>query len=183
MIQYIKRKLKIMQLTFANRGKNLRIGKNLTVGGIKHIEIGNNVLLSDNIWLEIIEKYKTTTYPKASIRIGDNTGIGRNAVITAINEIVIGNNCLFGPNVYISDHFHGNNSVEQIEIPVGLRDLFTKGKVVIEDNVWIGYGVSILPNVTIGRCSIIGANSVVTKDVEPYTVVAGNPAKIIRKIK
>jgi acetyltransferase-like isoleucine patch superfamily enzyme len=54
---------------------------------------------------------------------------------------------------------------------------------VIEDNVWIGDKATILANVRIGRCSIVGANAVVTKDVPPYCIVGGNPARIIRKIK
>ena len=61
--------------------------------------------------------------------------------------------------------------------------LTTKGKIVVEDEVWIGANVTILPNVRIGRCSVIGAGSVVTKDIEPYTVYAGVPAKKIRDLK
>jgi acetyltransferase-like isoleucine patch superfamily enzyme len=62
------------------------------------------------------------------------------------------------------------------------RDLYSKGSVTIEDNVWIGDKVTILPNVRIGEGSVIGANSVVTKDIPPFCVAAGNPAKIIRKL-
>ena len=63
-----------------------------------------------------------------------------------------------------------------------LRKLYSKGPVIIEDNVWIGEGVAILPNVIIGENSIIGANAVVTKDIPRNSVVGGNPAKIIRTL-
>ena len=67
-------------------------------------------------------------------------------------------------------------------VPPIKRELRTKGEVVIGDNVWIGDKASILPGVIIGKGSIVGANSVVTKDVPPFTVVGGNPAKIIKKL-
>lgn len=68
-------------------------------------------------------------------------------------------------------------------LPPLFRPLFSKGPVIIGKNVWIGDKATILPGVTIGDGSIIGANSVVTKDVPAYSVVAGNPAKIIKTIK
>jgi acetyltransferase-like isoleucine patch superfamily enzyme len=82
--------------------------------------------------------------------------------------------------VYISDHSHGEiNSSILSTIPVE-RPLISKGSVVIENNVWIGEGVCILPGVRIGSNSIIGANAVVTKNIPANVVVAGNPARIIK---
>ena len=103
--------------------------------------------------------------------------------IGAINQIIIGDNVLIGSNVLITDHSHGINDDEDIDIAPSKRKLYSKGPVIIEDNVWIGENVSILPNVRIGKNSIIGANSVVLKDVPAYSIVAGNPAKVIKCIK
>ncbi|MBR4243334.1 MAG: hypothetical protein IKR98_05525 [Bacteroidaceae bacterium] len=69
-----------------------------------------------------------------------------------------------------------------LDTPANLRPIVSKGPVVIEDNVWIGEMACIMPGVTIGRGAIVGANAVVTHDVPPYTLVAGNPARIIKQI-
>lgn len=70
----------------------------------------------------------------------------------------------------------------ELMIPPGDRSLYSKGPVIIGDNVWVGAGSCILPNVTIGNNCIIGANSVVTKSFPDNCVIAGNPAKIIKQL-
>ena len=114
--------------------------------------------------------------------IGDNCDIGEHNHITACNKISIGNGVLTGRYVYIGDNSHGSLDITESETPPALRRLVSKGEVIIEDNVWIGDKVAILSGVRIGKGSVIGANSVVTKDVPPYTIVAGCPAKIIRNM-
>jgi len=89
---------------------------------------------------------------------------------------------LIASKVYIADHSHGDTSLANLSLPPVYRPLFSKGKVIIEDDVWIGEGAAILPGVVIGRGAIIGTNAVVTKDVDPYTVVGGVPARIIKKL-
>lgn len=81
--------------------------------------------------------------------------------------------------VTISDNNHGRTDRNTLQLPPVERRLYSKGNVVIGDNVWIGDKATILSGVTIGDGAVIGANSVVTKDVPEYSVVAGNPAKII----
>ena len=78
---------------------------------------------------------------------------------------------------------HGDNSFEQLSIPPADRPLFIKGEVRIGNNVWIGRNVCIMPGVTIGDGAVIGANAVITHDIPPYSVAAGVPAKIIKKIE
>lgn len=105
-----------------------------------------------------------------------------NCQISAINKIIIGNNVLVGSRVHISDHSHGNITKDDLNtIPVK-RLLFSKGPIVIGNNVWIGSGVAIMPNVTIGDNCIIGAKAVVTKSFETNSVIAGCPAKLIKKL-
>ena len=84
--------------------------------------------------------------------------------------------------VYISDNSHGDTSIDSILLPPVQRQMIVKGPVVIEDNVWIGERVCILSGVTIGKGAIVAANSVVTHDVPPYSVVGGVPAKLIKVI-
>ena len=83
----------------------------------------------------------------------------------------------------ITDNSHGDTSIDIRSYPPISRPLVSKGKVVIGENVWIGDKATILPGVSIGDGAVIGANAVVTKDVPPYSVVVGNPAKIINKVK
>ena len=136
-------------------GRNLRIGEGGFIG----------------CWTE-----------EAVISIGDNVGIGSYAHITAINMIEIHSGVLLGKNVTISDNSHGNLSKDEKSISPANRMLYSKGPVIIGKNVWIGDKATILPNVSIGEGTVVGANSVVTKDLPANCVAAGIPAKIIRYV-
>lgn len=116
-----------------------------------------------------------------SITIGHNVCFNYRCHVGAINKIIIGNNVLIGSQVLITDHSHGELTKEELLISPAKRKLYSKGPVIIGDDVWIGEGACILPNVTIGHNSVIGANSVVTHDIPPFSIVGGNPARIIRK--
>lgn len=119
----------------------------------------------------------------ADLVIGDGADIGEYTHITAMGHMRIGNNLLTGRWVTITDNGHGDTDYETLQqVPINRR-LYSKGNVTIGDNVWIGDKATILPNVTIGNGVVIAANSVVTKDVPAYSVVAGNPAKVINQVK
>lgn len=105
--------------------------------------------------------------------IGDNSGIGVDC--RAAGPLEIGANVMMGPEVVIQSASH---SFERTDIPM-IEQGETKMTVVIEDDVWIGTRAIILPGRRIGRGSIVGAGSIVTKDVAPYTIVAGNPAVVV----
>ena len=111
-----------------------------------------------------------------NIEIGRNSGIGINAKITS--STIIGANVMMGPNVSI---FTTTHNFDKKEVPMCEQGDGVIKSVIIEDDVWIGANVIILPGVTVGKGSIIGAGSIVTKDVKEYTIVAGNPAKVIKK--
>ncbi len=117
-----------------------------------------------------------------SIDIGCNVSIGAFNHITAINKIVIGNGVMTGKWVTITDNSHGTTDYESLSLQPTKRFMKSKGPVIIEENVWIGDKATILPNVHIGKGVVVAANSVVTKDVPPYCIVAGNPAKIIKEL-
>lgn len=109
------------------------------------------------------------------IRIGDYSGIGINARIQG--PLSIGDNVMMGPDVII---YTKNHESIRTDIPMTKQGVTEPKKVIIEDDVWIGARVIILPGVTIGKGSIIAAGSVVTRDVEPFTIVGGVPAKKIK---
>ncbi len=124
-------------------------------------------------------------WAKNSIIIGDNFYIGRYSQIECDTEI--GNNVLFGNNVALVGKY--DHHYELVGVPIRLasqirnQNYSWKGlnsKVIIEDDVWVGYGSIIMSGIKIGGGSIIAAGSVVTKDVESYAIVGGNPAKFIK---
>jgi carbonic anhydrase/acetyltransferase-like protein (isoleucine patch superfamily) len=116
----------------------------------------------------------------ASITIGDHTGISGGSFCAA-SKIKIGKNCLLGANVTITDSDFHPIKPEGRRYNVNPEDIFTS-PVIVEDNVFIGSGAYILKGVTIGENSVVGAGSIVTKDVPRNSIVAGNPAKLIRMI-
>ncbi len=111
----------------------------------------------------------------ATIDIGDHSGIGVNAWIRA--DLVIGNNVMMGPQVIIYGRDH---SVERMDVPMMYQGMEPFKKVIIEDNVWIGARAIILKGLRVGAGSIVGAGAVVTRDVPPSSIVAGNPARVIK---
>lgn len=120
---------------------------------------------------------------KTRISIGDGCHIGEYVHITASNNITIGNNLLTGSNVLITDNSHGlTDDLSVLKTAPALRPIYSKGKVVIGNNVWIGNNVCILPGVEIGDGVIVAANSCVTHDIPPYCIVAGQPARIIKNL-
>lgn len=157
-------------------GKNPNIIPDAWIEGGKYITIGNNFCARSGLRIEAYDKWNDSIYnPK--IVIGDNVNVGELCHIGSINEILIGNNVLMGSKVYITDHHHGKTNAQSLMEKPLKRELYSKGRVVIGDNVWIGDNVVILPNVTIGDNAIIGAGAVVTKDVKKNKIVCGIPAK------
>lgn len=117
------------------------------------------------------------------IKIGKNVQINDNVHIGGIESIVIGDNVLIASKVFITDHNHGSYSGDIQDSPLSIpleRPLYSK-KVIIKKNVWIGEYVSVLPGVTIGEGSIIGTMSVVNRDIPPFTIAVGSPARVIKK--
>lgn len=117
------------------------------------------------------------------LKIGNKVQVNDYVHIGAVNKIIIGNNVLIASKVFISDHNHGIYSGMSQSSP----DMAPESRpiqslpIIIEDNVWLGEQVSVLPGVTIGKGSIIGANSVVSKDIPSNCIAVGIPAKVIKK--
>ena len=177
-IKYIAKE--IASINFMKRvgfKKNVHIGLHNNFKNLKSIKISNGFESMDGLFLGVYN----TSKKKEVIAFGENFHCSKNCHIGAINKIVFGKNVLLGSNVTIIDHSHGETfdySKRRVELP-----LYSKGPVEIGNNVWIGENSIILPNVIIGNNCVVGANSVVTTSFPDNCLIAGNPARIIKRLE
>ncbi len=152
-------------------GTSIRIvWSQVKIQGAERIRFGGAFMAGRGLWLQTVGDGRLT--------IGANVNFSDWVHVGALSEVTIGDGCLFGSKVLVTDHSHG--AVEDLlgadpSRPDG-RPLHSKGPVVLEDNVWLGDAVVVLPGVRIGRNAIVGANSVVTHDIPSNSVWAGCPA-------
>jgi acetyltransferase-like isoleucine patch superfamily enzyme len=148
-------------LVFFGRGLELEIGEK------GRVDFGRFVWIGDKTKIRCHE---------GRVEIGDKTVIGQECTISAYQHVRIGRQCVIADRAMFIDFDHG---VVEVERPIRLQGIY-KRDVVVGSNVWIGYGACVLRGVSVGDNSIVGTNSVVTKDVPANAVVAGIPARIIR---
>jgi len=142
----------------------------------KSINLGRDVIVRSGARLEAIGN---CDYCNSKIIIGDGTAIQFNFHCGAVESVIIGKDVVIGGNVYITDHDH---CYDDPVLSVRRNSKLISKPIEIGDGCWIGEGSVILKGVTLGERVVVGANSVVTHDVPSWAVVAGNPAKIIKKI-
>ncbi len=142
--------------------------------GSKHIRRFAASLMLDKCGKNVNIEHGAFLASGKDIEIGDNSGIGLNCRIAG--PLSIGNDVMMAPGVTIVTQ---NHEISDTTIPMRLQTA-DKKKVTISDDVWIGANAIILPGVTLGKGSVVAGGAVVTKDVEPYMIVGGNPAKVIR---
>lgn len=111
------------------------------------------------------------------LKIGDNCAIGDFCHITSVRKVILENDVLLANNIYVSDNLH---SYESIDVPIKNQPVIFKKEVVLKSGCWIGENVSII-GASIGKNSIVGANSVVTADIDDYCIAVGSPAKVIKR--
>lgn len=168
---------------FKSFGKGSEIKPSfLMLIGPQYISVGESCYIGSRVQLTAWDSSYIGGNYKPEIIIGDGVSIGDESQVTAINKIVIGNGVLTGKKVLITDNSHGEVVRELMDTAPLKRQVVSKGPVIIGDNVWIGEKATIVANVRIGKGSIIAANTVVTKDVPPYCVVAGCPAKVVKNL-
>ena len=166
---------------FASIGRNSKIKPILNTSHEEHISIGDNVDIGSFCRITVSSEFgerKVKSKNKIRLRIGDNVDIGNNSFISANNNIQVGNHVIMSAYVFITDHDHGFADIKK---NLHQQPLTENGHIIIKDNVFLGVKSTVLKNVTIGKHSVVAANAVVTKDVPPYSIVAGNPAKIIKQ--
>lgn len=158
--------------------------ESLKLPSIPHLLVANLFLRLTGIRLAGIHIGRGS-WLKCSTEIGVGSGIGWNFCVRGSGKVVIGKYCAIGENVRI---ITSNHETTCLALNYNLQSKLTgrrmageKLDVVIGNDVWIGDGAIILPGTSIGNGAIVGAGAVVTKSVAPFTVVAGNPAKVIRK--
>ncbi len=136
------------------------------------LEVGPATLLEPNVWI--------TAPGDARVRIGEGTFLNMGVMIAAERLVEIGDHCMLANGCFVSDASHRYDDPER---PVPWQGFESKGPTRIGENCWLGANVVVTSGVGIGERCVIGANSVVTKDIEPYSVAAGAPARVMRKIE
>lgn len=151
------------------------IDRSCDVRGIERMSFGHNVVVQRDCWLNIAFDHPR---PGPMLTIGQGTNIGRRSTISAANRIAIGNFVLVGPNVFITDTQH---AYQDIHTPIMLQGISTSdAQVSIGDGSWLGINSVVMGNITIGKNCVVGANTVVNRDIPDYCVVVGNPARIVK---
>lgn len=172
-------------ITSRNKARFKHFGKRSLLASDQLLVHPENVTIGTDSSIQkhcVIETWPIGSY-KPNLIIGNNVSIGEYSHITCANSIKIGNGILTGRFVLITDNAHGASNLADLNTPPLKRPIYSKGTIEIEDNVWIGDKVTILPGVKIGKGSVIAANAVVTKNIPPYSIVGGCPAKIIKTVK
>lgn len=178
MIEYFKRIPNLFYFLFnffEYKKLNIRsvVFFSVRVQGKKNISIGRNSVIQRGGWLLAIK----IDNENPILSIGDNCAIGDYSHITCVRKVVFENDVLVANNVYISDNLH---DYENINIPIKDQAVNFKGQVVLKSGCWIGENVCII-GASVGKNSVIGANSVVTTDIGDYCIAVGSPAKVIKK--
>ncbi|HZL12488.1 MAG TPA: acyltransferase [Prolixibacteraceae bacterium] len=150
------------------KGKNSRICRRTRMDVMPF----NNFVLGNN---STIEDFCTVNNGVGDVLIGDRTRIGMSNVL--IGPVTIGNDVMLAQNIVLSGLNHG---YEDVTI-VPHKQPVTKKKITIEDEAWIGANVVVVAGVTIGKHAVIAAGSIVTRNIPPYSVAVGNPARIIKQ--
>jgi len=143
-----------------------------------YIRIGDNVLLDQNVRVDVVA---VPNHRSPVILIDDGCNLGQRVTILAINKIHIERNNIFGPSVFVTDH---NHSFDHVAVPIKDQGITAGGTIRIEEGCWIGFGAAVVCSsgeLVIGKNSVIGANSLVTRSIPPYSIVAGNPGRVVKQ--
>lgn len=159
-------------------GEGLDVDSDVLFWGHQNIEIGSHTKIRSGSRIQALVAYLPTGQEfHPTIKIGERCFIEFGVHIGANSRIEIGNDVMIASRAYISDQMH---RYEDVTKPISHQPLTEAGFVVIGDGTFIGAGACIFPNITLGEHVVVGANAVVTKDVPPFCVVAGVPARILR---
>ncbi|MDP1688507.1 MAG: acyltransferase [bacterium] len=145
----------------------------------RYIALGNNVVIKENARIQVDHsQHLKFGNHKPKLKIGNNVTIGKGSTISAVSNIEIEDDAGMAGYCFIADNSHG---YQKIDIPIKYQELTNIKPIKIKNGAWLGWGVVVMPGVTIGRNSVIGANSVVNSDVPDYSVAVGAPAKIVKR--
>ena len=162
-------------MSFKKLGRKSTLCMPFSINGAKYMSIDSEVFIKPNSWLLAIDNQESSTTEK--LTIGSKTYIGRNVHIVALKGVHISKDVLISDNVYLADNYH---HFENGNMPYKDQGVGFKKEVKIGQGTWLGENVCVLSS-HIGKQCIIGANSVVTKDIPDYSMAVGSPAKVIKK--
>jgi acetyltransferase-like isoleucine patch superfamily enzyme len=136
------------------------------------LEIGSDSLFEPGVWI--------TAPAPARVRIGSGVFLNLGVMVAAYEYVEIGDHCMLANGCFVSD---ANHRFDDPDRPVPWQGFTSKGPTRLGDNVWCGANVVITSGVTVGERCVIGANSVVSSDIPPYSIAAGAPARVLRTIE
>jgi acetyltransferase-like isoleucine patch superfamily enzyme len=147
------------------------------ISGVKHISIGRNCFFGSGLILVAVEELHGRRHEPMCL-IGDGCAFGEDFVLSCTSRIMIGNNVLASTRVFIADSYHGYEDTGRAILN---QPMAGDASVIIGDGSFLGIGCAVLPGVTLGRNCVVGANAVVTKSFPDFSVVVGNPARLIKR--
>ena len=163
---------------FYHLGWPVGFGKGVYLRNSKNISLGNGVLLVGSSIISVADEHAEYDSVKPQLKLEDNVRVNMFTMISAVKSVHIKKNVNIGQFCFIGDHDHGYKDVTK---PIKDQGLTNVKPVVINEDTWIANKVTVVSGVTIGKHCVIGANSVVTKDIPDYCVAVGAPAKVIKK--
>jgi acetyltransferase-like isoleucine patch superfamily enzyme len=136
------------------------------------LEVGEHTLFEPHVWI--------TAPGEARVRIGSQSFLNIGVMVAAHQLVEIGDHCMFANGCFVSD---ANHRYDDPDKPVPWQGFTTKGPTRVGDNVWCGANVVITSGVTVGERCVIGANSVVTQNLPPFSIVFGAPARVVKRLQ
>jgi acetyltransferase-like isoleucine patch superfamily enzyme len=162
---------------FHSCGRGTILQPPVRIWGEHRISLGDDVWVGPGCWLQVVGDPRSQG--GVAISIGSGTNFAGNGVVSAAASITIGDDVLFARGIYVSDHSHAFGDAETPVIDQGIDKV---APVVIEDGAWLGENVVVCPGVRIGRGAVVGANSVVVRDIPARSVAVGAPATVVREL-
>ncbi len=179
---------KFYRYILGSSGKGIIIGRNVTIRGGMKIDIGSHVAIDDNVVLDargekgsitiaggaLISRNTILRTRNASITVGEGSDIGANCILATDSRLEVGKDVLIAAYSYLCAG--GNHAYDRTDIPMIQQGFVSRGGVVVEDDVWIGSHAMLMDGVHIGKGAIIGAHSLVNKDISEGSIAFGKPA-------
>jgi acetyltransferase-like isoleucine patch superfamily enzyme len=173
---------------FGNSPQNLHIESPSRIVNARHIRVGNDVSLGPGCMLTAIRRYPGKFLSGVpddtpiqefdpSIVIGDRVSATGYLTVSAVQSVTIADDVIFASHIFVSDNSHGRS---RVDIPYKYQPLTDIAPVKIGTGCWISEHVVLMPGVSIGEFSIVGANSVVTSDIPPRSIALGAPARVVK---
>src|SRR5262249_8194885 len=175
-------------------GRNVVFGPGMTLRHPHRIHVGDDTVVDAEVVLDakgaedseirvgqngVIGRYSVLSCKGGRIHLGENVNIGLSCVLLSESTIVVEDNCIFAAHCYLVAG--GNHDFTRTDIPIIQQPSLSRGGIRIEMNVWLGARVTVLDGVTIGHDSVVGAGAVVTRDLPPFSVAVGVPARVVRR--